>query len=275
MTSNPADLINKDAQLRAFASEISGRQIDLGRAALVMVTYADVDLNIEHYLARLDDLAAVARPVAATPQALADFLFKELGYRGNALDYGDARNSFLNKVIDRRLGIPITLAVLYLEIARRLGVRAAGVGLPGHFIVRAEGADGIVYLDPFDGGAVLTPEACLVKARGYTNAALDERVLAPVDARYILIRMLNNLKNAHSRAGDFQRATAVIERLLVLNPDDADEARNLGVLYAQTGREREALRLLEWYADARPEAVDRVRILGYATALAQKMSRWN
>jgi regulator of sirC expression with transglutaminase-like and TPR domain len=251
------------------------RDIDLARAALAMVRYADPDLNISHYLSRIDQLAAASN--ADTALRLADYLFGQLGYAGNQRNYSDARNSYLQVVIDRRLGIPITLSVLFIEIARRRNLRAFGVGLPGHFIVGAPdpAADGgVLYLDPFNQGNAMSLNDCRERV-ARSGVAFDSAFLQPVGSRYILTRMLHNLKNAHAQAGDIALAAHSIERLLVLHPDDASEARNLGVLYAQSDRKARALQLLSWYADTQPRAEDRDEVIAFARSLAADMARWN
>ena len=147
----------EDRDLSAFAQELQGHKsdIDLARTALVMGRFEYPGLDVAAYLDRIDALAGTARPVLETSDLpalmLARFLFETAGFAGNTRDYADPRNSFLNEVIERRLGIPISLSVLYLEVARRTGIQAAGIGLPGHFIVRVELAQGqtcLLYTSP-------------------------------------------------------------------------------------------------------------------------------
>ena len=157
-------------------------QIDLGAAALAIAAGEYPDLDIGHYLARLDELAA---GLPATADAVVTRLFHELGLRGNETDYYDARNSFLSDVLDRRLGIPITLSVVFLEVSRRVGLGAAGVGFPGHFLVRV----GDEVLDPFHGGVRRTLDGAHPS----------------VGNRYILNRMLVNLRTIYRRRGDTSR----------------------------------------------------------------------
>lgn len=286
------------AALDAFAAEVSrpDREVDLARAALVMGAFEYPDLPVERYLRRLDELADAARPALSTADlpslALAQYLFKRAGFTGNQDDYLDPRNSFLNQVLDRRLGIPITLSLVYIEVARRAGIDAQGVGLPGHFIVRsrldAEGKpagsadevgdpDSVIYLDPFNGGALMEEEDCVERVRVITGGKLpfDHAFLSPVGARYILNRMLNNLKNAYASRKDLERALSVVERLLVLNPNDPDETRNLGLLHAGLGRTRQALAALTRYLELRPEAPDAGAIRGHIVALSGRLARWN
>ena len=255
--------------------------MDLARTALVMGRFEYPDLDVSAYLNRIDTLAVLAEPLlpAIEPpaQTLAQFLFDTVGFAGNVHDYADPRNSFLNEVMDRGLGIPISLSVLYLEVARRTGINAAGVGLPGHFIVRAELADGqVLYLDPFHGGLPLTKDDCRARVSQITDGKLpfNEAFLQPVGGRYILARMLNNLKNHYASTSDFARAAKVVERLLVLHPDDPTETRNLGLIYGSLGKKRQAAELIEKYLVAHPTAPDAADMRRYLNTLSAT-ARWN
>lgn len=274
----------RDPDLEIFASQVNRpeAQIDLARAALTMGRFAYAKLDVEAYIHRIDRLAEAAQRALKHTEPdgvmLARFLFDTLGFSGNTQHYEDPRNSFLNEVLERRLGIPISLSVLYLEVARRAGVRAEGVGLPGHFIVRVQLEDGaVIYLDPFHRGVVLTEEDCRARVEAITGGRLpfQKAFLNPVGARYILTRMLNNLKNHYASAGDLENAARVIERLLVLNPDDPIETRNLGLVYGQLGRARQAVEWLERYLALRPGAPDAAVIKQHLEALARQASQWN
>jgi regulator of sirC expression with transglutaminase-like and TPR domain len=282
--------IPQDAALEGFAREVNrpDADINLARAALVMVKFEYPHLDEQQYMDRIDHLAAAADRAAsasdadAAAVAIAQFLFTTLGFTGNAQNYPDPRNSFLNEVIERRLGIPISLSVLYLEVARRVGIQAEGVGLPGHFIVRVvlsvqDGQERVIYLDPFHQGAELTEEDCRARVHTITDGKLpfDEAFLDPVSNHYILVRMLNNLKNSYSAASDFSRALKVVERLLVLSPNDIGEIRNLGLLHGAVGKKRSAVVLLEQYLAARPNAPDAEAIRQHIRSLSQDVSRWN
>jgi regulator of sirC expression with transglutaminase-like and TPR domain len=276
--------ISLDAALEAFAREVNrpADAIDLARAALVMGQFEYPDLDVAAYLNRLDHLAELASQTIASTDLpalmLAQFLFDTLGFAGDSVNYTDPRNSFLNEVLERRLGIPISLSVLFLEVAQRAGVRAEGVGLPGHFIVRVVLDSGqVIYLDPFHGGAILSEADCRERVRVLTDGKLpfNEAFLNPVNARYILTRMLNNLKNFYAAAGDFYRASKVVERLLVMNPGDPNETRNLGLLYGLLGKRRQALALLEEYLQSRPDAADAEVIKRHVVELSRAASRWN
>lgn len=273
-----------DAALEGFAREVNQpeAEINLARAALVMGLFEYPDLDVPGYLGRLDRLAEAAgraiRSAELPALVLAQFLFETLGFAGNARNYTDPRNSFLNEVLERRLGIPISLSVLYLEVAHRAGVNAEGVGLPGHFIVRVVLDNGqVIYLDPFHGGAILSEEDCRERVRSITDGKLPfhEAFLNPVGVRYILVRMLNNLKNYYASANDFARAAKVVERLLILNPNDLNEVRNLGLLYGTLGKRRQAVALLETYLQSRPGAHDAEAVKQYLHSISHQASRWN
>jgi len=213
--------------------------IELDVAALLIGAWEHGGFDVEPHRRVLDALAARSAPAvdAAGPpdeagRALATTLFAELGFRGNTDDYYDPRNSFLAEVLDRKVGIPITLSVLYLEVARRVGLGAAGVGFPGHFLVRVDGGptplDPLI-LDPFGGGAALDRpalQALLVRASG-PDARLADVSLAAMPKRAILVRMLNNLASIYGRDGDTFRSLEVLERIAILDPDDGQIAASL------------------------------------------------
>jgi regulator of sirC expression with transglutaminase-like and TPR domain len=210
--------------------------IPLDVAALLIGAWEHEGFDVEPHRRALDALAARSAPIvdaADSPReagrALARTLFAELGFRGNTRDYYDPRNSFLAQVLDRRLGIPITLSVLYVEVARRLGLAVAGVGFPGHFLVRVDGGHDPLILDPFGGGAPLDRpalEALLVRSSG-PDARLDDISFAPASKRAILVRMLNNLASIYGRDGDTRRSLETLERLAALDPSDARIAASL------------------------------------------------
>jgi regulator of sirC expression with transglutaminase-like and TPR domain len=208
-------------------------ELELDVAALLIGAWEHEAFDVEPHRRALDALAArsaAAVGAAATTdeaaRALARTLFVELGFRGNTEDYYDPRNSFLADVLERKVGIPITLSVLYVEVARRLGLAAAGVGFPGHFLVRVDGTreplSERLILDPFGGGAVLDRAglaALLARASG-PDARLEDVSLAPTPKRAILVRMLNNLAGIYGRTGDTFRSLEVYERIAVLDPSD-------------------------------------------------------
>lgn len=205
--------------------------IELDVAALSIGDW-DGDVDVAGARAELDRIAGLVRPRIArtgTINALAETLFGDLGYRGNRADYYDPRNSFLAEVMTRRTGIPITLSVLYLEVARRLGVDARGVGFPGHFLVRVHDAGTEHLVDPFDGGAVLGPTelAELSERVAGKDTPLPDTALAAVTTPQILTRMLLNLAGIYGKAGNIFGSLEVMERLAVLDPANPRLARDL------------------------------------------------
>src|ERR1700722_16063071 len=179
--------------LRAAIQDQQEGRLDV--AALEIASIETPDLDPEPFLAVLDKIAS---EIAARLPASCDgrefvrlansYLFGDLGFRGNEIDYNDPRNSCLNYVLDRRIGIPIALAVVYIEVARRLGQPVAGVGLPGHFIVQYNDGEFVTYIDPFHSGQLLTEEDCRNLARDRTGSEADATALAPVGTRYLLVR---------------------------------------------------------------------------------------
>ncbi|HET7487305.1 MAG TPA: transglutaminase-like domain-containing protein [Acidimicrobiales bacterium] len=237
-----------------FAELVAGPEEDLplDEAALLIAAHAYPDLDVAAQLARLDDLAAGCAP--ATVDGLRRHLFDELGFAGNGRRYGDPRNSFLNDVLDRRVGIPISLSVLTLEVGRRLGVDLEGVGMPGHFLVRHV-PDGRL-IDPFNGGRVLGVQDCarLYRAVHGADATFGPHLLAPVGPRTVLVRMLANLRQLFLAAGDARRAGWAYELRAAVPPgtpaDRADVARAL----ASIGRFPEAADVLDELAECVPDA---------------------
>ena len=182
----------------------------------------------------LDEIADRIGPdveLAADPavRALSDGLFEQLGFSANTVDYYDPRNSFLCDVLDRRIGIPITLSVVYLEVARRLGVLAQGVNFPGHFLVRVAIEDAWLFVDPFAGGRSLTPVDLerLLRRTTSSEAVLEPSVMAAASKRQILTRMLVNLAGIYGKQGDLPRSLDVLERLAVLEPSNPRITRDL------------------------------------------------
>jgi regulator of sirC expression with transglutaminase-like and TPR domain len=254
-----------------FAAEVARPEpeVDLARAALHIAGEEYSQLVPEPYLQRLDELAERVRdrqwdetaPVIML-QDLGRVLFEEAGFRGNRGDYYDPRNSFLNDVLDRRLGIPITLSVIYLEVGWRLGLPLHGVNFPGHFLVRYDGEAVKLLVDPFQEGLVrFEDEAQGLLDHVYGGAVrLRPEFLRRADRKDILVRMLENLKGTYLNARDDERALAAIERILLITPDSADHIRDSGVILTRLGRTADARAALEQYLVLAPDASDRVRV---------------
>ena len=252
-----------DPALRAFEELVKAPEtaIDLGRAALAVARIEHPQIDEERELARLDALAArvgSGRDAGATLERLRRLLFEEEGFRGNDGEYYDPRNSCLNDVLDRKLGIPITLSVLTMEVGRRVKLDIAGVGLPGHFIVSAAVGVRAVLLDPFHGGGVLTHAAAAdVAARAVGRPVkLEEAHWTPCTPRQIVVRMLRNLKTIYARGKDWPRALAVVDRLLLVDPDTPTHLRDRGTVLVKAGRLWDGAAEWERYLGRHPGAQD-------------------
>jgi regulator of sirC expression with transglutaminase-like and TPR domain len=199
--------------------------LPLDEAGLCIAAHADPTLDVDGYLGRLDDLAAEIR--TPTLDGLVRHLYSSGRFSGNSDDYYDPRNSFLNEVLDRRVGIPITLAVLGMEVGRRIGVPVWGVGLPGHFIVRDK-VDPRVFIDPYHGGRQLTAAGCRALHRATVGAGVpwEESYLEPVGRPAIVARMLANLRNIYERRADLDSLRWVM-RLVCTLPDATDADRHV------------------------------------------------
>lgn len=277
--------MDADASLAPFALEVERPDdaIDLARAALVMARVQYPDLDPAAHLARLDAVAADApdacrRGEAATRlHRLCRYLFEELGFAGNREDYYDPRNSLLNDVIERRLGIPITLSLVLMEVGRRVGLPIEGVGLPGHFIARLRSGSDHLMVDPFDAGAPLSAEACaaLVERAVGQPVPLTDAAFAAVSKRAFLARMLTNLKGIYWRRKDWVRAAAVADRLLVLDPGAAGERRDRGLARAQLGDLRRGVADWERYLAEQPKAADAEQVRRQVRRARLKLAELN
>ncbi len=265
-------------------SQLVGRRepaIRLAEASLLIAEDAYPGLDIPGYLQKLDDLADAVRldwreyaPLEDQVRALNRHLFAELGFRGNRDDYYDPRNSYLNEVLDRRLGLPITLSVLYMEVAARLGLTVSGIGLPGHFICAAERDGRSILLDPFNGGVVLTPQQCerIVQETFGSSVPFAQAELVPIRKRQILTRMLNNLKKVYLTRDDPEAAWPVLEKIVCLNPESAVDRRDRGLVAYRLNNFAQARADLQFYLDHRPGAVDRGAIRSSLAAVESILS---
>ena len=247
----------------ASLAALPDERIDVLTGALLIAKDEYPHLDVEHEEARIDEIAAPlgrldGLDAADQASLLSERLFGECGFRGNAEDYYDPRNSYLNAVLDRRLGIPITLSLVYTEVARRAGVPASGVGFPGHFLVRIETESGEpLMVDPFGGGRVVgrgTLESLLDQGR--TAKRASRAALAPASPRTVLARMLGNLKGVYAARGELSRLLVVTSRLLELCPDSATDVRDRGLIAMRLGSPRVAEEDLARYLALEPEAAD-------------------
>ena len=230
-----------EAKARARFAELMASddgQIALDRAALLVAQSEYPWLEEAPYLRRLDEMAAELRlrlsPEESPARRIAElntYLFGEQAFHGNATDYYDPRNSYLNDVLDRRTGIPITLSLVYLELARRVGLRIEGVGMPGHFIVRCPAADDLL-IDPFNQGAVLSLADCAERLREMYGGSLRFSVdlLQTSGPREMVTRILGNLKGAYLRRGDLARALRAVQWARLAQPNRPEDLREQGLL---------------------------------------------
>jgi regulator of sirC expression with transglutaminase-like and TPR domain len=263
---------------------IAGEPVDVARAALAIAREEYPGLDERAYLRRLDELAAAVQrgvPSGASPERrvgrLNGFLFHELGYAGNESDYYDPKNSFLNEVIDRRVGIPITLAILYVEVARRCGLRADGVGFPGHFLCKISLEEGELFVDAFHGGQLLGLDELkrrLLQAEG-GQARLDSRVLRAAPPREILVRLLQNLRQIYTRAGDWPRVLSAVDRMLLIVPRDTRLLRERASAYEKLSGAAAAIRDLETVLEEEPDAPDASELRARVVRLRGMQPRWN
>ncbi|HLK18328.1 MAG TPA: transglutaminase-like domain-containing protein [Bryobacteraceae bacterium] len=267
--------------LRAALHGEPGATLDA--AALEMAAIARPGLDPAPYLDTLDRIASeldTRLGDANGPQFVRianRYLFEELGFRGNETDYYDPANSCLDVVLDRRVGIPISLSVVYIEVARRLEKPVWGIGLPGHFVVQYSDLEYSTYLDPFHGGKLLTQDDCAKLARETTGVdlAAEPSALAPVGTRYILVRMLNNLRSAYFRVKEYRKAAVVMDLLVEEFPDNADYSKVRGVARLHLREFVAAKRDLERYLQLSPKAEDRAEITRQLEAIHRWLGRLN
>jgi regulator of sirC expression with transglutaminase-like and TPR domain len=254
-------------------------QIDLGRAALAIAKQEYPELNIEDWLSQLDRFGRAVELRTGddenpyrTIAALNTVLFKELCFEGNRDEYYDPSNSFLNDVIARKRGIPITLAVVYIEVARRVGLLLDGVGFPGHFLVKYRDSDGEIIIDVFNKGEILARDDLdsLLQQLYRGRVSYQPEFVAALGKRDILRRMLNNLKFIYLRNGDALKALPVLDQLLILDPSAADDIRDRGLLYMNLECYVQAIADLENYLRLAPGADDAAKIKTHLQSLKQR-----
>ena len=261
--------------LALFREAVSGpaEEVPLARAALVIAQSEYPDLDIDAYERRLQDMAdTLAHQLGRDPErqtphfvvrGINRYLYRELGFLGNSELYDDPKNLYLNEVLSERLGIPVTLAILYAEVCQRVGLDVRPVGLPGHVICRytpagvTDEADAIL-IDVFNFGRLLTARDCQVLLRNIFGARVPfkEHYLASLSPRQVIQRLLHNLKAGYLQRGDEDRAARVIDLLITMFPWDLDEIRDRGMLRERLGEVDSALRDLEEYVRFRAGARD-------------------
>jgi regulator of sirC expression with transglutaminase-like and TPR domain len=262
--------VKKDTDARArFQALLATEELPLAEASLAVAAEEYPSLDEGKYLARLNELATRVRLHAPEPiraasvlMAVRTVLYDEERFRGNDEDYYDPRNSFLNEVIDRRLGIPITLSILYIEVARRAGLRLEGVAFPGHFLVKYAPPGGPeVFIDAYNGGEVLSNDECVARFKAASHGRpVEQRHLASVGPRQILARMLHNLKRIYLERSDDIRLWWVVDRLLMLDPSQPEELRDRGLISARLGAGVAAVRDLTAFLEAAPDSPDAAQV---------------
>lgn len=248
--------------------------LSLTEAAAAVAQAEHADADVQAVLAELDRLADKLRrrlpddlPAVQRLQRLNTYFFQELGFSGNANDYYDPANSYLHEVIATRRGIPISLAVVYIELATQIGLPAKGVSFPGHFLVKmrlqAGEQQGEVLMDPFGGRSLSRTELDELVAPYKQRQGLQGEFDAPLGLflqaatpREIVARMLRNLKEIHRSSQDWARLLAISDRLVILLPDAADEKRDRATALAQLGRPAEAAEQLSDYLEQLPPGTD-------------------
>ncbi|HEX6801034.1 MAG TPA: transglutaminase-like domain-containing protein [Candidatus Binatia bacterium] len=262
------------------AVDCSDEQIDLGRAALTIALPEYPTLDVSAYLGRISDLAlevaeraGVDADAFRTIAALNFVLFARHGFRGNRDDYYDPKNSFLNEVIERKTGIPITLSVLYMEVAGRVGLTVDGIGFPGHFMVKAEADGNEIVIDPFNSGDIKTEEDLTAMVQQMYGGKLGFRreFLAPVSKKQILTRVLTNLKVIYAKADDMVKTLGTLDRLLILDPASTDDIRDRGVIYTRLECYGQAKDDFERYLELAPDADDAAAVREQLVDLAKKI----
>lgn len=270
-----------DAALTLLA-RVPNAPLDLAELSLQLARDEYPDIDVEAYLSELAGMAReahgyIAGPLEKRVTGLCRYLFHEMGFRGNVDHYYDPRNSYLNEVMDRRTGIPITLSTMAIAIGARIGLEIVGIGLPGHFIAKAvEGAKEVLF-DPFHGGRLLAPQDCeyLVEQATKRPFHASPELLAATPLAAIVVRMLSNLKAIYLKADDFARALRVISRLRQVDPEDAVSRRDLGICLWRTGHPGQAIDHLAAYLTASVKPADAETIRDMLEQARAEVARWN
>ena len=266
--------------------------IDLAHACLLIAQDAYPELHVERYLGDIERMAMRLRglmPESSAPEervaALNQFLFEDLGFRGNTEEYYDPRNSYLNDVLDRKVGIPISLSVVYMAVGRRVGLPLEGVSFPGHFLVRLRMRAGVLVLDPFTGGAPQS-EADLrerlqrvIPAGATDNVPISElpldQFIEAASNRQILARVLRNLKAIYRETDKPERMLEVLNRMLLVAPESTADLRERGIVYQRLECFRAALKDLSDYVEREPDAPDMDEVRTRLVEVSARCARLN
>ena len=261
-------------------------EIDLAEAALLIAKNAYRDLDVPGYLARIGELAG--KLSAQLPEdgressrivALNRFLFEDQGFAPSVDNYYDPRNSYLNEVLERRVGIPLSLSILYIEVGRRIGLPLQGISFPGHFLVKCTLKEGVVIIDPYCGGITLSLQDLQKRLRetrgGEVSRAIVAAMLVAANKREIIARMLRNLKAIYLDQRDYLRALSAIDWIIAVTPGEATEVRDRGLTYVKLECFRAALEDLEHYMQKAPNAADMDEIRSHVVELRMSAARLN
>ncbi len=300
MTESFPNDTSQQRAFRAFEALVSGgdASLDLALAALLIACTEYPDLDIVYYLAQLDELALRVRTLLDMPPTLAnvdllqgpieehplnviaamnEVLFQQEHFHGSTEDYYNPANSFLNDVLERRTGLPITLSLLYMEVGKRVGVRFDGIGLPFHFVVGCLLPEGRIYIDPYETGHIYSGQECRERVRRMLKGEgkIYTQWFEPVSHRHLLVRMLNNLKHIYLTVEDYQRALPICDRIVLLLPRSPLERRDRGAIHFQLKHYTRALRDLSAYAELTPHASDIDEIRRQIKTLRQIIAMMN
>ena len=260
--------------------------INLAEAALLIAGHEYPDLPVSSYLSRMEQLAhSLSMRVGEDATALEriaelnQFLFGDLGFAPNSEDYYDPRNSFLNEVLERRTGIPITLSVIYMELGRKIGLPLYGVSFPGHFLVKCSVPEGAVVLDPYSGGISLGLQDLQKRLRevrgGEVSRAIIAELLVSASNKEIIVRLLRNLKAIYLRERALAKALPIMDWIVAIVPGEAQEKRDRGMVYQELECPRAALADFEAYLRHSPEWEDAGEIRERIVELRKQVSRLN
>jgi len=257
-------------------------RVDVAVLSLELAKDEYPDLDTQSYIDQIDAYADTLAPrlngsLEDRTIELCQLLFEEEGFQGNCDDYYNPKNTYFNEVLDRKLGLPITLSILAIAVGNRAGLSIQGVGLPGHFIAKASEGDEHVLFDPFNGGQILSVSACSQLVEGVTGIPLEmtPSILASTSPGMIAVRMLTNLKGVYMRKPDFARAARVIKRLVQLLPCEVMQRRDLGVCLIHDDKPGSAIRHLQAYLAANPDADDAETIQELIKLSLAKIARLN
>jgi regulator of sirC expression with transglutaminase-like and TPR domain len=269
----------------SFRDELKQPTINIPRAALHLArSIAFPILDVDHYMTRLNQLAETALPYVQAAKnlperidALSDFLYHQVLFRGNQDNYNDPQNSYLNCVLDRKLGIPISLGTIYIAVAKRIGMRAYGIGLPGHFIVGLFEDGRQILVDPFNAGIRLSLADCarLVRESTGFQGAFQPKWVTPIAPDAVLARMLTNLCNAYIEREEWRNAIPVIHHLMIVQPEMDFHLRDLGYLYLYNGSLHLSAQYLEEYLRRSPDAADFENVRSSLQIVAARLALWN